>query len=97
MARAHLEEAYRSREPAPDFVRCVEADALFHRRMAEVGGNRPRVVILTAWRDPIVERSLRDRSAGLRSGLSWTLGGMRTSPLQESSRVNSSRRKITDR
>lgn len=49
-----LEEAYRAMEQAPDFVRFVEADALFHRRVAEVGGNRLLVVILTALRDPIV-------------------------------------------
>ncbi|MGP0063216.1 MAG: FadR/GntR family transcriptional regulator [Isosphaeraceae bacterium] len=49
-----LEEAYRAMEQAPDFARFVEADALFHRRVAEVGGNRLLVVILTALRDPIV-------------------------------------------
>jgi GntR family transcriptional repressor for pyruvate dehydrogenase complex len=49
-----LEEAYRAMEQAPDFARFVEADALFHRRVAEVGGNRLMVVILTALRDPIV-------------------------------------------
>jgi DNA-binding FadR family transcriptional regulator len=49
-----LEEAYRTMEQAPDFARFVEADALFHRRVAEVGGNRLLVVILTALRDPIV-------------------------------------------
>jgi GntR family transcriptional repressor for pyruvate dehydrogenase complex len=49
-----LEEAFRAMEHAPDFARLVEADALFHRRMAEVGGNRLLVVILTALRDPIV-------------------------------------------
>lgn len=49
-----LEEAYRAMEQAPDFPRFVEADALFHRRVAEVGGNRLLVVILTALRDPIV-------------------------------------------
>ena len=41
-------------EQAPDFARFVEADAVFHRRVAEVGGNRLLVVILTALRDPIV-------------------------------------------
>ena len=41
-------------EQAPDFAQFVEADALFHRRVAEVGGNRLLVVILTALRDPIV-------------------------------------------
>ena len=49
-----LEEAYRAMEQAPDFARFVAADALFHRRVAEVGGNRLLVVILTALRDPIV-------------------------------------------
>lgn len=49
-----LEEAYRAMEQAPDFARFVEADAVFHRRVAEVGGNRLLVVILTALRDPIV-------------------------------------------
>jgi GntR family transcriptional regulator, transcriptional repressor for pyruvate dehydrogenase complex len=49
-----LEEAYRAMEQAADFARFVEADALFHRRVAEVGGNRLLVVILTALRDPIV-------------------------------------------
>ena len=49
-----LEEAYRAMEQAPDFARFVEADALFHRRVAEVGGNRLLVVILSALRDPIV-------------------------------------------
>ena len=49
-----LEEAYRAMEQASDFARFVEADALFHRRVAEVGGNRLLVVILTALRDPIV-------------------------------------------
>jgi GntR family transcriptional repressor for pyruvate dehydrogenase complex len=49
-----LEEAYREMERAPDLARFVEADALFHRRVAEVGGNRFQVVILTALRDPIV-------------------------------------------
>jgi GntR family transcriptional repressor for pyruvate dehydrogenase complex len=49
-----LEEAYRAMERAPDFPHFVEADALFHRRIAEVGGNRLLVVILTALRDPIV-------------------------------------------
>ena len=41
-------------EQAPDFARFVEADAVFHRRVAEVIGNRLLVVILTALRDPIV-------------------------------------------
>ncbi len=49
-----LEEAYRAMEQAPDFARFIEADALFHRRVAEVGGNRLVVVILTALREPIV-------------------------------------------
>jgi GntR family transcriptional repressor for pyruvate dehydrogenase complex len=49
-----LEEAYRLMDQAPDFARFVEADALFHRRVAEVGGNRLLVVILSALRDPIV-------------------------------------------
>ena len=49
-----LEDAYQAMEQAPDFARFVEADALFHRRVAEVGGNRLLVVILTALRDPIV-------------------------------------------
>jgi GntR family transcriptional repressor for pyruvate dehydrogenase complex len=49
-----LEEAYRAMEQAPDLARFVEADTLFHRRIAEVGGNRLLVVILTALRDPIV-------------------------------------------
>ena len=49
-----LEQAYREMEQASDFARFVEADALFHRRVAEVGGNRLLVVILTALRDPIV-------------------------------------------
>jgi DNA-binding FadR family transcriptional regulator len=49
-----VEEAYRAMEQAQDFVRFVETDALFHRRIAEVGGNRLLVVILTALRDPIV-------------------------------------------
>jgi DNA-binding FadR family transcriptional regulator len=49
-----LEEAYSAMEHASDFARFVEADALFHRRVAEVGGNRLLVVILTALRDPIV-------------------------------------------
>jgi GntR family transcriptional repressor for pyruvate dehydrogenase complex len=49
-----LEDAYREMERAPDFARFVEADALFHRRVAGVGGNRLLVVILTALRDPIV-------------------------------------------
>jgi DNA-binding FadR family transcriptional regulator len=49
-----LEEAYHAMEQAPDFARFVEADALFHRRVAEVGGNRLLAVILTALRDPIV-------------------------------------------
>ena len=49
-----LEEAYRAMEQAADFARFVEADAVFHRRVAEVGGNRLLVVILTALRDPIV-------------------------------------------
>ena len=49
-----LEQAYREMEKASDFARFVEADALFHRRVAEVGGNRLLVVILTALRDPIV-------------------------------------------
>jgi GntR family transcriptional repressor for pyruvate dehydrogenase complex len=51
---APLEEAFRVMQQAPDFARFVEADALFHRRVAEVGGNRLLVVILTALRDPIV-------------------------------------------
>jgi GntR family transcriptional repressor for pyruvate dehydrogenase complex len=49
-----LEEAYRAMEQAPDFARFVEADALFHRRVAEAGGNRLLVVVLMALRDPIV-------------------------------------------
>jgi GntR family transcriptional repressor for pyruvate dehydrogenase complex len=49
-----LEQAYREMEQASDFARFVEADALFHRQVAEVGGNRLLVVILTALRDPIV-------------------------------------------
>lgn len=49
-----LEQAYREMEQASDFARFVEADALFHLRVAEVGGNRLLVVILTALRDPIV-------------------------------------------
>ncbi len=49
-----LEEAYRAMEQAPDFDQFVEADALFHQRVAEVGGNRLLVVILTALREPIV-------------------------------------------
>ncbi len=51
---APLEETYGAMEQAPDFARFVEADAMFHRRVAEVGGNRLLVVILTAMRDPIV-------------------------------------------
>ena len=51
---APLEQAYRAMEQTPDFARFVEADALFHRRVAEVSGNRLLVVILTALRDPIV-------------------------------------------
>lgn len=58
-----LEEAYRAMEQAPDFPRFVEADALFHRRVAEVGGNRLLVVILTALRDPIV-RLITERLSG---------------------------------
>jgi DNA-binding FadR family transcriptional regulator len=57
LAAAHrraLEHAYREMELASDFARFVEASALFHRRVAEVGGNRLLVVILTALRDPIV-------------------------------------------
>jgi GntR family transcriptional regulator, transcriptional repressor for pyruvate dehydrogenase complex len=53
-ALATLEQAYRDMEHASDFARFVEADALFHRRVAEVGGNRLLVVILTALREPIV-------------------------------------------
>ena len=53
-ALAPLEEAYRQMEQAPDFPAFVEADALFHRRVAEVSGNRLLVVFLTALRDPIV-------------------------------------------
>jgi DNA-binding FadR family transcriptional regulator len=49
-----LEEAYRAMAEAPDFEQFVEADALFHQRVAEVGGNRLLVVILTALREPIV-------------------------------------------
>ena len=41
-------------EQASAFAQFVEADALFHCRVAEVGGNRLLVVILTALRDPIV-------------------------------------------
>lgn len=58
-----LEEAYRAMEQAPDFPRFVEADALFHRRVAEVGGNRLLVVILTALRDPVV-RLITERLSG---------------------------------
>ena len=49
-----LEQAYREMEQASAFAQFVEADALFHCRVAEVGGNRLLVVILTALRDPIV-------------------------------------------
>jgi DNA-binding FadR family transcriptional regulator len=49
-----LEEAYRAMEQAPDFDHFVAADALFHQRVAEVGGNRLLVVFLTALRDPII-------------------------------------------
>jgi GntR family transcriptional repressor for pyruvate dehydrogenase complex len=49
-----LEEAYAAMGQAPDFGRFVEADALFHRLVAEVGGNRLLVVVLTALREPIV-------------------------------------------
>ncbi|WP_422928724.1 FadR/GntR family transcriptional regulator [Singulisphaera sp. PoT] len=49
-----LEEAFRSMETAPDAARFVEADALFHRRVAEVGGNRLLVLFLSALHDPIV-------------------------------------------
>ncbi len=49
-----LEEAYAAMAHAPDFARFVEADTLFHRRVAEVGGNRLLVVMLDALHDPIV-------------------------------------------
>jgi GntR family transcriptional regulator, transcriptional repressor for pyruvate dehydrogenase complex len=49
-----LEQAYLEMEQASAFAQFVEADALFHCRVAEVGGNRLLVVILTALRDPIV-------------------------------------------
>jgi DNA-binding FadR family transcriptional regulator len=58
-----LEEAYRAIEQAPDFPRFVEADALFHLRVAEVGGNRLLVVFLTALRDPVV-RLITERLSG---------------------------------
>lgn len=57
-----LEEAYRAMEQAPDFDSFVEADALFHRRIAEVGGNRLLVVILTALRGPIIRLITTNRS-----------------------------------
>ena len=60
-----LEDAYRAMEHAPDFARFVEADALFHRRVAEVGGNRLLVVILTARQRP--DRAT-DRGEPLRCG-----------------------------
>lgn len=41
----------------------LDADALFHRRVVEVGGNRLFVVILTALRDPIV-RLITERLSG---------------------------------
>ncbi len=49
-----LDEAYRQMVEAPDLSQFVEADALFHRRIAEIGGNRLLVLFLTALHDPIV-------------------------------------------
>jgi GntR family transcriptional repressor for pyruvate dehydrogenase complex len=49
-----VEDAYGALEHASDAARFVEADALFHRRVAEVSGNRLLVVILSALREPIV-------------------------------------------
>jgi GntR family transcriptional regulator, transcriptional repressor for pyruvate dehydrogenase complex len=48
-----LEEALREMTGAADHASFVAADATFHRLVAEVGGNRLLVVILTALRDPI--------------------------------------------
>jgi DNA-binding FadR family transcriptional regulator len=71
-----LEEAYRAMEQAPDFDRFAQADALFHQRVAEVGGNRLLAVMLAALHDPIVrliattlagETADRDRAGILRS------------------------------
>jgi DNA-binding FadR family transcriptional regulator len=65
---APLEEASRAMEEAPDFDRFVEADTLFHRRIAEVAGNRLLVVILTALRAPIVRLISEGLSGESRAG-----------------------------
>jgi DNA-binding FadR family transcriptional regulator len=64
---SQIDAAYRKMEKTTDSTAFAEADALFHRRIAEVSGNRLFSVILAALRDPI-EAMITAGPSGAASG-----------------------------